>query len=139
MSLVEQVKASCNSLRLLLTDQLTVAAPTGVAAFIIHSKTLHTLLSLPTRGDFKDLEENRLHQLQHKLSTVKYIIIVEMSMVGRKILGHIDRRLHQVFPHHAQEVFGGCSVVLFGDFGQLPSSLASQSYFSACAHAHGNK
>ena len=41
-------------------------------------------------------------------------------MVGRKIFGQIGRRLCQVFSHHAQEVFGGCSVLLFGDFGQLP-------------------
>ena len=41
-------------------------------------------------------------------------------MVGRKIFGQIDRRLRQVFPHHTQEVFGECSILLFGDFGQLP-------------------
>ena len=41
-------------------------------------------------------------------------------MVGRKILGQVDRRLRQVFPHRGQEVFGGCSCLLFGDFGQLP-------------------
>ena len=68
-----------NCLRLLLTDELTVAAPTGVAAFIIDGKTLHTLLSLPTRGDFKDLEGNCLHQLQHQLSTVKYIGVQAMT------------------------------------------------------------
>ena len=41
-------------------------------------------------------------------------------MVGRKTLGQVDRRLRQAFPHHRQEVFGGCSCLLFGDFGQLP-------------------
>ena len=41
-------------------------------------------------------------------------------MVGRKILGQVDRRLRQAFPHRGQEVFGGCSCLLFGDFGQLP-------------------
>lgn len=41
-------------------------------------------------------------------------------MVGRKIFGQVDRYLRQVFPLHAQEVFGGCSVLLFGDFSQLP-------------------
>ena len=40
-------------------------------------------------------------------------------MVGR-MFGQIERRLRQVFLHHAQEVFGGCSCLLFGDFGQLP-------------------
>ena len=44
-------------IRLLLQDKVyTVAAPTGVAAFNIEGSTLHSLLSLPTSGEFKDLE-----------------------------------------------------------------------------------
>ncbi len=104
-------------IRLLLANTLTVSAPTGVASFIIEGSTLHSLLRLPTRGDFKQLEGNRLQQLQQTMSTTKYIIIDETSMVGRKVFGQIVR---QAFPHHAQEVFGGCSLLLFGDFGQLP-------------------
>jgi len=37
-------------LRLLLGDALKVAAPTGVASFIIDGMTLHSLFHLPTRG-----------------------------------------------------------------------------------------
>ena len=107
-------------LRLLLQQQLRVAAPTGVAAFNVDGHTLHSLLSLPTRGDFKDLEGQRLNIVQQSFAHIKYVIIDEMSMVGRKTLGQVDRRLRQAFPHHAQEVFGGCSCLLFGDFGQLP-------------------
>ena len=107
-------------LRLLLQHQVVVAAPTGVAAFNIDGYTLHSLLSVPTRGEFKDLEGERLTKLQHAFSEVKYLIIDEMSMVGRKTFGQVDRRLRQAFPHHSQEVFGGCSCLLFGDFGQLP-------------------
>ena len=107
-------------LQLLLQHQLCVAAPTGVAAFNVDGHTLHSLLSLPTRGDFKDLEGERLNKLQQSFSDIKYIFIDEMSMVGRKTLGQMDRRLRQAFPHCALEVFGGCSCLLFGDFGQLP-------------------
>ena len=109
-------------LRLLLQHQVVVAAPTGVAAFNINGHTLHSLLSLPIRGEFKDLEGERLKKLQQAFSEVKYLIIDEMSMVGRKTFSQVDRRLRQAgaFPHHSQEVFGGCSCVLFGDFGQLP-------------------
>ena len=107
-------------LRLLLQHQVVVAAPTGVAAFNIDGHTLHSLLSLPTRGEFKDLEGERLTKLQQAFSEVKYLIIDEMSMVGRKTFGQVDRRLRQAFPHNSQEVFGGCSYFLFGDFGQLP-------------------
>ena len=51
---------------------------------------------------------------------MKYLIIDEMSMVGRITFGQVDKRLRQVFPHHAQQALGGCSCLLFGDFGQLP-------------------
>ena len=112
-------------LRLLLGATIKVAAPTGVASFIIDGMTLHSLLHLPTRGEFKELEGNRLQQLQEAMTSIKYIIIDEMSMVGRKVFGQIDRRLRQAFPHHAQEVFGGCSIMLFGDFGLCtPLTLA---------------
>ena len=107
-------------IRLLLKETLKVSAPTGVASFIIEGCTLHSLLHLPTRGEFNQLEGPRLHQLQQEFSITRYMIIDEMSMVGRKLFGQIDRRLRQAFPHRAQEVFGGCSVLLFGDFGQLP-------------------
>ena len=51
---------------------------------------------------------------------MQYLVIDEMSMVGRKTFGQIDRRLRQIFPHHSHQVLGGCSCLLFGDFGQLP-------------------
>ena len=78
-------------LRLLFQHQLRVTAPTGVAAFNIDGHTLHSLLSLPARSEFKDLEGERLNKLQQSFSEVRYIIINEMSMVGRKTLGQIDR------------------------------------------------
>ena len=39
-----------------LQHKQNVAAPTDVATFNIDSYTLHSLLSLPTSGEFKDLE-----------------------------------------------------------------------------------
>ena len=103
-------------LRLLFGDNLKVAAPTGVASLIIDRTILHSLLHLPTKGEFKELEGKKLLQLQQVMSTIRYIIIDEMSMVGRKVLGQIDRHLRQAFPRHAQNVFGGCSILLLGDF-----------------------
>ena len=109
-----------NCLRLLLNHRVRVAAPTGVAAFNIEGQTLHSLLSLPVKGDFKQLQGKRLHEMQQTLADMEYLIIDEMSMVGRKFLGQVDQRLRQVLPHQADTVFGGCSCLLFGDFGQLP-------------------
>ena len=97
-----------------------MAAPTGVAAFNIGGHTLHSLLCLPTKGEYKDLEGERLHHMQQSMAEMQYLIIDEMSMVGRKTFGQIDKRLCQVFPPHADQLFGGRSCLLFGDFGQLP-------------------
>ena len=58
-------------LRLLLLHHVVVAAPTGVAAFNIDGHTLHSLLALPIRGEFKDLEGERLTKLQQAFSEVK--------------------------------------------------------------------
>ena len=80
-------------LRLLLQDCVCVAAPTGVAAFNVDGHTLHSLLNVPTKGDYKHLQGERLHQMQQSLANMKYLIIDEMSMVGRKILGQVDSRL----------------------------------------------
>ena len=73
-----------------------------------------------TRGEFKDLQGESLNNLQKSMNGVKYVIINEMSMVGRKMFGEVDKRLRQAFPQNSNCVFGGCSCTLFGDFGQLP-------------------
>ena len=104
----------------LLQAAVKIMATTGVAAFNVHGYTLHSLLHLPTRGEFKDLQGESLNDLQKSMNGVEYIIIDEISMVGRKMFGQIDKRLRQAFPQNANYVFGGCSCILFGDFGQLP-------------------
>ena len=96
------------------------ASPTGVAAFNDESHTLHSLLNLPKKGEIKDLQGERLGKIQQALAGTEYLIIDEMSMVGKRMFGQIDRRLHQVFTHRSDQVLGGGSVLLFGDFGQLP-------------------
>ena len=86
-------------LKLLLAGQLCVTAPTGVAAFNVDGYTLHSLLVLPVKGDFKQLEGNRLQTIQQFMTSIRYLIIDEMSMVGRKMFGQVDRRLRQAFLH----------------------------------------
>jgi len=120
-----------NCLKLLLLENLRVCAPTGVASYNIGGSTLHSLFSLPTKGDFKDLEGRKLHDMQQSLAQMKYLIIDEMSMIGRKIFGQIDRRLRQIFPQNAHELLGGCSCILLGDFGQLPPVMDLPIYTTA--------
>ena len=65
-------------LRRLLSRRVRVAAPTGVAAFNMEGHTLHYLLSLPVKGEYKDLEGERLCKIQQSLSSMEYLIIYEI-------------------------------------------------------------
>ena len=57
--------------------------------------------------------------IQERLTWVDYIIIDEYSMLGQASLGWIDRRCRQATGLH-EVLFGGKSVILFGDPAQLP-------------------
>ena len=81
---------------------------------------MHNLFSLPTEDEFKQLEGQRLHDIQHSIAVVRYLIIDEMSVIGRKLFRQIDQQLRQIFPHRSHEILGGCSCLLFKHFGQLP-------------------
>jgi ATP-dependent DNA helicase PIF1 len=94
-------------------------APTGIAAFNIRGATLHQALSLPTRG-FSKLTSQQLLLLQGRLKPIKYVILDEKSMVGRRLLSRVDHRLREAFPERQNEYFGGCCLLMLGDFGQLP-------------------
>ena len=43
-----------------------------------------------------------------------------MRFIGQKMLTQIDARLRQDFPSQCTIPFGGCSIIILGDFGQLP-------------------
>ena len=77
----------------LLGDHLRVTAPTGGAAYNVHGHTLHSLLGIPVRGDFRDLEWQCLHTIQESLAGIDYLILDEMSIVGRHQYGQVERRL----------------------------------------------
>ena len=51
------------------------------------------------------------------------MIISGTAGTGKSYLIYCLRQPRQVFPHHAQQALGGCSCLLFGDFGQLPSVM----------------
>lgn len=67
---------------------------------------------------------------QEQYKDLQYILIDEMSFLGPKLLLKIDSRLWQAFPHKQQEPFGGVSIILVGDLGQLPSVMDKPLYAS---------
>ncbi|EAQ88882.1 hypothetical protein CHGG_05501 [Chaetomium globosum CBS 148.51] len=106
------------------------AAPTGVASNQIGGQTLHSLLRLPVDGNYRSLSETptTLNALQRRFRGIHYLVIDEKSMLGLKTLAWIDQRLREVFPENRDEFFGGLSVILIGDFFQLPPVLDKPLY-----------
>ena len=103
-------------------NPLMRCAPTGVAAFLISGRTINSIFRIPIvqkYGTLPLLEGAGLAQLQAQLRGVKYIVIDEKSMVGLTMLSWIHARCAQAFPG-SDEDFGGISIILSGDFGQLP-------------------
>ena len=103
-----------------LKEDCCLTATTGIAAFNINGVTIHSLLQLPIRNqNAKELEGAALMRLQERMKYKKYIIIDEMSMLGQRSFTWIDNRLRQATAQY-DKPFGGISIILIGDFAQLP-------------------
>ena len=59
-------------------------------------------------------------------------------MVGRNIFGQVVKRLRQAFTQHSDQQLGGCSCLLFSDFGQLPPVMDLTLYTTASRTALSN-
>ncbi|XP_059076335.1 uncharacterized protein LOC131875721 [Cryptomeria japonica] len=99
--------------------QILALAPTGIAAFNINATPIHSALKIPIK-DMHPLQGQALTVLQEDMKYVRYILIDEMSFIGPKLLLRIDMRLHEAFPNRQHLPFGGISIILIGDFAQLP-------------------
>ena len=116
-----------------------VTATTGKAAYNIRGVTVHSLLKLPigSRGN-KDLTGQSLCRLQESVNNVDYIIIDEYSMLGQVTFGWIDKRCKQATGCN-DKVFGGKSVILTGDPGQLPPVADKPLYHAKPSNAVGEQ
>ena len=63
------------------------------------------------------LENQKLADLQNDFKNIEFLIIDEFSMLSQVMLGKIDSRLRQAKNNNL--FFGGLSVMLIGDPGQL--------------------
>ncbi|CAG8622479.1 21470_t:CDS:2 [Cetraspora pellucida] len=95
---------------------------------------IHLALSIPIGSANLDIDGERLKQLQKRLNGVNYFVIDEKSMVGHRMLALVDMRLCQAFPEHKNQPFGNRSVILVGDFGQLPPVLDEPMYSQTFRH-----
>ncbi|PKB99209.1 hypothetical protein RhiirA5_300380, partial [Rhizophagus irregularis] len=64
-----------------------------------------------------------------RVQDVRYFIIDEKSIVGRRMLRFIDMRLREAFSENKNKPFGRRSVILFGGFCQLAPVLNVPMHF----------
>ena len=105
-------------------------ATTGKAATINGGSTVHSYqhgLGMPRSfgNEYKKLSHPTLCKMQDGFKNLKLIFIDEYSMLNPAQLFYIDRRLREI-KGKSNVHFGGVTVVLCGDPGQLPP--VNQSY-----------
>ena len=95
-----------------------VLAPTGLAALNVGGQTIHSFFKLRPQDpiDPKSIVFSPLRA--HLYRAIEILVIDEISMVRSDLLSAIDKvlRLHRA----SESPFGGCQVVLVGDYFQLP-------------------
>ena len=128
-----------NAIRTLLQTKYAVIVTTGKAAYNIRGVTVHSLLKLPIgSGGNKDLTGQSLCRLQESVNNIGYIIIDKYSMLGQVTFGWIDKRCKQATGYN-DKVFGGKSLILTGDPGQLPPVADKPLYHAKPSNAVGEQ
>ena len=105
------------TLRDLVTDEIVIVAPTGLAAVNVGGQTIHSFFGLPprlVRPD--DIRRSRNGRIMRK---IKHLVIDEVSMVRSDLMWAIDQSL-RINRGQPREPFGGVRLVMFGDLHQLP-------------------
>ena len=110
-----------------------VGAPTGTAAFNVrfNATTIHRLIKWVTPPYFASVtNKDQLHALQTHLRDTYLLVIDEVSMVGRQMMGRIDDRFEQgrAGRNAAQYTLGGSSCVAVGDPAQCEAIRDQQLY-----------
>lgn len=122
------------AIRELVTDDMVVLAPTGLAAVNVGGQTIHSFFGFPPRliGD-QDIRRSRNGRLMRR---IKLLVIDEVSMVRSDLMWAIDRSL-RVNRGRPREAFGGLRLVLFGDLHQLPPVVQEAEVAQHLESTHG--
>jgi hypothetical protein len=104
--------------------------PTGVAAININGTTVNTALAIPREcgNNVLAMSDQRRTQMRLSFAELKLIIIDEISMVSNMGMLHIHQRLKEIFVTPKSQLFAGISVLVFGDFFQLPPIRSPQHF-----------
>jgi hypothetical protein len=96
--------------------EIALVAYTGKAAHNIEGVTSHHAFNLALVSE--NVSAETLNTLRVKLSHLEVVVMDEISMTGKKTFNKINTRMCKVFG--SERPFGGKSVIVLGDFYQLP-------------------
>lgn len=101
----------------MISDEMVIVAPTGLAAVNVGGQTIHSFFGFPPRLIRPDdIRRSRNGRLMRRL---RFLVIDEVSMVRSDLMWAIDQSL-RVNRGRPREPFGGVRLALFGDLHQLP-------------------
>jgi len=109
------------------SEELALAAPTGIAAVLIGGQTLHSLIMLsPNQNKSVDIAT-----LTARYRYIGTIILDEVSMIDARLMESFSKRLRLAKGEdHSRATlpFGGLNVIFTGDFGQLKPPIEQSLY-----------
>ena len=88
---------------------------TGISAVNIGGTTIHSALAIKPGIKFLGLNDKSRADLRNRLSEVKFLIIVQLSMVSKDFWTDIDSRLGKIFIMIPEKAFAGLSVMTVAD------------------------
>ncbi|RNA07297.1 ATP-dependent DNA helicase pif1, partial [Brachionus plicatilis] len=98
------------------------------AAYIIRGETIHSLFSIQVDNETQNISSDKLSLLQEEFKYVRVLIIDEFSMMPQKMFGVVDIRLRIIKAD--DRYFGGLSIFLVGDPGQLLPVCGAPLYYN---------
>ncbi len=108
-----------NKYRRACEKNLSVVAPTGVAAVNVSGETIHSFFGFaPNITTDKAVYEAKKTRKSKLYQALEVLVIDEISMVRADLLDCIDVFLQTV--RHQKITFGGVRVIMVGDLHQLP-------------------
>jgi ATP-dependent exoDNAse (exonuclease V) alpha subunit len=118
------------------TKRVDVTAPTGVAALNVGGMTIHRFCGMligPAAGQsneeyFEQLQRDPRPSIKAGFNRVRrceVLVIDEISMMPGRLLNFVDYDFRRL--RGRNEPFGGCQVIVTGDFLQLPPVQTSGS------------
>ena len=106
---------------------VVVTASTGKAAVNIDGTTLHSAFALPVRDNASfansKLGRDKKDYFQRKYVNLKALIIDEISMIDKPNFDDLNKNMRDIFDEDQilNKDFGGKSILVIGDFLQLPA------------------